>query len=578
MLHRLAILLFSFSFGFTSAQDVKTIFEKTGGNQTATYHQAIEFYKKLSERFATISMIEFGETDSGFPLHLVVYDASGKLNKENLKRSTKTKFLINNGIHPGESDGIDASMLLIRDLAEDHIDVDFARNILFAVIPVYNIGGSLNRNNTTRVNQNGPGEYGFRGNAQNYDLNRDFIKTDTKNSKAFTEIFHQIDPDIFIDNHVSNGADYQYVLTHLFTQHNKLGGNLGEFLDQKMMPEIEKDLEKKNWPITPYVNVFNRLPDTGFSQFFDTPRYSTGYSTLFHSLGMMVETHMLKPYQQRVQGTYQLMLSAIKFGAENQQEIKFLRKKQASFWRSSKEYPLSWDVDSSKTTTLNFKGYEGKKIESEVTGLDRLKYDRTRPFTKNVTYYNSFKPKKVVEIPKAYIIPQGWWPVLERLKMNGIEFRTLENDTVVQVQSYQIKNLQTSGNPYEGHYIHYNPEINSIQKNHKFRKGDIWIATDQPGIRYLLETLEPEAQDSFFNWNFFDTVLQQKEGFSPYVFEDLASQILIDNPSIQVDLKKEIERDPTLKNNGYAQLDFIYNRSKYREQAYLEYPVYRVNF
>ena len=71
---------------------------------------------------------------------------------------------------------------------------------------------ALNRNSTTRTNQNGPESYGFRGNARNYDLNRDFIKSDTKNAKTFAQIFHLVQPDVFIDNHVSNGADYQYIL------------------------------------------------------------------------------------------------------------------------------------------------------------------------------------------------------------------------------------------------------------------------------------------------------------------------------------------------------------------------------
>ena len=184
-------------------------------------------------------------------------------------------------------------------------------NIVICIIPIYNVGGSLNRNSTSRVNQNGPKSYGFRGNARNFDLNRDFIKNDTKNAQSFAEIFHYINPDIFIDNHVSNGADYQYSLTHLFTQHNKLGGELGDFLNNKMIPDLVKSLENKNLIITPYVNVFNQVPDMGFSQFLDSPRYSTGYTTLFNSLGFMVETHMLKPYDQRVKGTHEILFSTL---------------------------------------------------------------------------------------------------------------------------------------------------------------------------------------------------------------------------------------------------------------------------
>jgi len=361
-------------------------------------------------------------TDSGKPLHLITF------NKDQNNLTKKNTILINNGIHPGEPDGIDASMMMLRDIVQNKNLSDQFSNITIYIIPIYNIGGSLNRNSSSRVNQNGPESYGFRGNARNFDLNRDFIKNDTKNSRAFSKIYHLTDPDIFIDNHVSNGADYQYTLTHLFTQHNKLGGNLGNFLHKKMMPEIGKGLNKKDLIITPYVNVFNRVPDNGFSQFFDNPRYSTGYTTLFNTLGLMVETHMLKPYKQRVEATYDLMVTALDFLNKNGKEITTLRNQSNNQLISNKTYPIQWEIDSTKTSSLQFKGYEGKFVKSEVTGLKRLKYDRNKPFTKPITYYNYFKPKKSITIPKGYIIPQGWWQIKELLDINQIQYQILKKE------------------------------------------------------------------------------------------------------------------------------------------------------
>ena len=187
-----------------------------------------------------------GETDAGLPLHIVVFNTDGKTQLNRIKNSTKNSVLINNGIHPGESDGIDASMLLLRDIVQNDSLKKSYQNTLIVVIPIYNIGGSLNRNSHTRANQNGPKEYGFRGNTRNYDLNRDFVKQDTKNAAAFAEIFHTIEPDVFIDNHVSNGADYQYAISHLFTQHNKLGGALGKFIETQMRPALESSMMQKN--------------------------------------------------------------------------------------------------------------------------------------------------------------------------------------------------------------------------------------------------------------------------------------------------------------------------------------------
>ncbi len=560
----------------TQAQN-SLVFEKSKGKQTETYTQTIEFFTSLSEKHSSINTYKIGQTDAGFPLHIVIFDPlnPNKRNKEQLfDKNDRNLLLINNGIHPGEPDGIDASMLLFRDLAENKIPIP--KNTIIATIPIYNIGGALNRNSTSRTNQNGPEEYGFRGNARNFDLNRDFIKSDTKNARAFAEIFHWLNPDLFIDNHVSNGADYQYTLTHLFTQHNKLGGGLGNYLHTSFMPQLEDSLQQKNWDITPYVNVFNQVPEIGFSQFMDSPRYSTGYTTLFNTLGMMVETHMLKPYKQRVEGTYELMKSFIAIADADSEKIKNIRKKSLEKYKTGNYYPLSWKIDSTVTTTLKFKGFEAEMIASKITGAKRLKYYRDKPFTKDVSYYNNFKASDSVKIPSAYIIPKGYWNVIELLKLNNIKYSLIKNDSTISAEVYRIKSYETVKNPYEGHYPHYKTEVTSNTEKVSVKAGDILVKTQQDGVRYLLETLEPSAPDSFFNWNFFDAILQQKEGFSPYVWEDIAEKILTENPELNTTFNAKKKEDPNFANNWYAQLDWIHKQSPYYEKSHLRYPIIRV--
>ncbi|WP_397446419.1 M14 family metallopeptidase [Polaribacter sp. R77954] len=553
-----------------------TLFEKSEGTETPEYKDVIEYYQALAATYDEISLFSFGQTDSGNPLHLVVYNKSGIYNVDEIKKAPKNRILINNGIHPGESDGIDASMMLLRDIVQNDTLQKKYENSMICVIPVYNIGGALNRNSHTRANQNGPLTYGFRGNARNYDLNRDFIKQDTKNAAAFAEIFHTVNPDVFIDNHVSNGADYQYAITHLFTQHNKLGGNLGTFLNEKMRPEIEKSLAKKNISITPYVNVWGSTPKKGWSQFFDSPRYSTGYTTLFNTLGLMVETHMLKPYKTRVTQTYELMLSAFDFTEQNSEKIKDLRAKATQEILSKKTYPIHFKVDTKKYSDLYFKGYEGVYIDSKVTTGKRLFYDKSKPFEAIVKYYDHFLVTKEVTIPKAYILPQGWHAVIDRLENNQIEFMRFKNDTMIEVEVNHIKDYKSRTSPYEGHYLHYNTSVTKTTENIKFLKGDIYIDTHQNGVRYLLETLEAEATDSFFNWNFFDTILQQKEGYSAYVFEDIAAALLAENPSLKKDFEEKLTNDAVFAKNPRMQLNFIYNNSPHYEKAHLRLPVFKV--
>jgi hypothetical protein len=553
--------------------DLETRFEKSGGKETGTYEEVIDFYTQLAESSGKVSLEEFGKTDSGKPLHLVIYSPSEEFDFEDLRKKNSI-ILINNGIHPGESDGIDATMMLFRDLAGDSIAAP--KNTVLATIPIYNVGGALNRNSTSRTNQNGPVEYGFRGNARNYDLNRDFIKADTRNTRSFYKIFHHVKPDIFIDNHVSNGADYQYTLTHLFTQHNKLGGELGNYLDEQIMPALEDSLAKKDWDITPYVNVFNEVPEEGFSQFNDLPRYSTGYTTLWNTIGMMVETHMLKPYPKRVKGTYELMRSMIGIAEKDRERMKDLRNRASRKYLTDRWYPINYKPDMENPSKRNFKGYEGEMITSEVTGGERLKYNTQKPFTKQVDYYDNFIAEDTIEIPRAYIVPQGWWQVTDLLKLNQIKLEPLARDTTLYVETYSIEDFKTGEQAYEGHYKHSETRVSKTMDSVEFRQGDFVVKTFQEGARYLIETLEPEAPDSFFNWNFFDTVLQQKEGFSPYVFEDIAKNMLDENPELKERFEEKKNSDTEFSNNWYAQLDWLHKQSKHYEEAHLRYPIFRM--
>lgn len=555
-------------------KDFTTVFETSGGTQTPTYQEVIAFYKELDQAYRSIKTYEVGMTDAGQPLTLVTFNPNRSFDSEFSDETDVRRILINNGIHPGESDGIDATMLLMRDLAQGKIEAP--ENTWVSAIAVYNIGGALNRNSTSRTNQNGPEAYGFRGNARNYDLNRDFIKRDTKNAAAFAEIFHMIAPDIFIDNHVSNGADYQYTLTHLFTQHNKLGGDLGDYVHKEFQPMLEADLKTKDWEITPYVNVFNSTPEKGFSQFMDYPRYSTGFTSLWNTIGLMVETHMLKPYKPRVEGTYELMKSILKITAAQGPKIKEMRDGAYNAFAKAETYPLQFTIDSSQTTTLNFKGYEGAMELSKITGQQRLKYDVNKPFTKEVTYYDYFKPTKEVRIPKAYVIPRGYRDIALLLKANEITFDQLKKDTTFMAEVYHIAAYDTRRNAYEGHYLNYNTSVKSTPQEITIPRGGYLVPTDQKGIRYLLETLEPEGTDSFFNWNFFDTILQQKEGFSPYVWEDKALKFLTNNPTIKATFEAKKMAEPDFNASWYAQLDWIHKQSPCYEQAHLRYPIVRM--
>lgn len=572
------LLLFLITFPLINSHaqnDLITKFNKTGGKETVTYKEGIAYFSKLAREFDIIAMQEHGETDSGHPLHLLLFSTDRDFDISSIKRKGKRIILINNAIHPGEPDGVDASMMLLRDLAGNKEALKRMENTVLAVIPFYNIGGALNRNSYSRANQNGPEAYGFRGNAQNLDLNRDFIKNDSKNARSFARIFHWLDPEVYLENHVSNGADYQYVMTLLSTQHNKLGGGLGDYLNSKMIPKLEQKMENKNFPMTPYVNVWGTTPDAGFAGFMDFPRYSTGYAALFQTLAFMPETHMLKPYKDRVAATYAFMEAMIEVVNEEGDVIAKLRGEERERVKGQERFVLDWEIDSSSYREFNFMGYEASYPESKITGQRRLYYDKSKPYDKAIPYYNNFSPAKIIEKPEAYIIPQGWHEVIELLKLNQVTMRRLPKDSTIAVEVYHIKDFETTKHPYEGHYIHSGTEVETRKEEITFLKGDYIIPVNQVVNRYIVETLEPEAPDSFFNWNFFDAILQQKEHFSAYVFEDIAARLLEENTELKANFMQKKKKDLEFAEDSFAQLNFIYKNSSYYEPAHNRYPVYR---
>lgn len=559
---------------FIRSQTMTTKFEQTNGQQTPTYYEIIDWWKKLDAQSPYVKLLTMGMTDANLPLHLAVVSTEKDFDFESLRKKNKRVILVNNGIHPGEPDGIDASMLLVRDIVAKRYVLP--SNVVLAVVPVYNIGGCLNRSPDYRIDQNGPIEKGFRGNSENLDLNRDFIKCDSKDSRAFTEIFHLVDPDVFVDNHVSNGADYQHIMTLLTSQPSKLGGTMGDYLEKEFEPALYGLMKEKGYDLVPYVNAFGSTPENGWPEFWDSPRFSSGYASLWHTFAFVPETHMLKSYEQRVKSTYALMQCFIEFTARHSDQIRNLRSQDKQSAKSEIEFPISWQLDRSRWKEITYKGYEAGHKLSGVSGLPRLYYDRTKPFQKQVRIFNYYTSKTTIKKPVAYIIPQGWWKVIELLKLNKVQMQPLKHDTSVEVEIYHIDDYKTSLRQYEMHHVNSEVKIRTTREKMNFRKGDWYIPMNQAANRFLIETLEPQAEDSYFAWNFFDAILGQKEGYSDYAFEDIAADYLKNHPELRAKIDQRKEADTAFAKSAGAQLNFVFQNSPYFEPDYLRYPVYRV--
>jgi len=326
----------------------------------------------------------------------------------------------------------------------------------------------------------------------------------------------------------------------------------------------------------PYVNFETASPERGMEMFYDPPRYSSGYAALFQTIGFVPETHMLKPFRDRVLSTYALMQTMMEKASSNANELIAQRKKAIAEVIKEKNWPLSWKQDTVQNGLISFKGYEQAFKPSEATGLQRMYYDRTKPYTSAVKFFNVYNPYNFVSAPKAYILPKGWQAVADLLILNNINLYPLLKDTIIEVEAYHIDDYKSLPRPYEKHHKNSGVKLSVMKQKIKFLKGDYYIPMNQRGNRFIVEMLEPAGDDSYFAWNYFDAILQQKEGYSDYRWEDLAAEVLSNNPTLKTNLEERKKADSKFAANSSAQLDYIYKNSPYYEPAHNRYPVYRL--
>ncbi len=561
----LLFILFFFSFNFIFSQANWT------GNTTPSYPDIISYLKKLVKENKEIELYSMGPSDYGLPIYICVINGAGDSLKTLFKAKEQTSILINNAIHPGEPDGVNAMLIWIDSWIKNGKKT--ADLPLIAFIPAYNVGGMMNRSSTSRANQNGPEEYGFRGNARNLDLNRDFIKMDSQNAFTFAKIFHALDPDVFIDMHVSNGADYQYTLTYISSTKERMAPETSYLCYEELLPHLRESLKNQKLDLFPYVELKGETPAEGIYAFNDLPRYAMGYASLFNSLSFTVETHMLKPFPERVQASLAFMEHLFKWTYDNKKKIEATREKAFEYFEKQAYFKFNYKL-SEKPDSILFLGYEHDFPIDQTTGLKRLRYDRTKPYSRNIPHFAHYFPMDSIKIPEYYVVGAQEKGVIERLKVNKINFSVISKETTSYLSTLVVKDYKSLSKPYEGHFKHSAIEIKSSPQNIKLKPGDILIPSKQKGGNFVHSVLQPLAEDSYLSWNFFDSYLQQKEYFSNYVFIEQIAAILKGNP----DLKKEYEdkkaTDEKFRSSEWDQLYFIYSRSPYFEQTFMRLPIY----
>jgi hypothetical protein len=427
------------------ADDCFTYYEKSGFKKTPSYLQTINYCQKLDSASKWIKFTSFGKSPQGRELPLLIVDTHANFTPERVKASGNVILLIQAGIHSGEIDGKDAGLMLVRDLVMLKKQTELLDNITFLFIPIFNVDGHERSSPYNRINQNGPEEMGWRVTAQNLNLNRDFMKADSPEMQQWLTLFNSWLPDFLVDCHVTDGADYQYVVTYGLEGYDNVSTPLKNLTRDLVEPYLNKKMDEAGFPMFPYV-MFRNWDDirSGLRTGSAPPRFSTGYGVVQSRIFLLIETHMLKDYQTRVSGTYNLLLSVMQLIHQYSDKLKEINLLSDHSTRnlSGKYLPLNMEYFRTDSTMVEFKGVDYDRIPSDISGKDWVVYHSDRKKTYQMSYYNKVLAIDSVLVPFAYLIPMEWNKEIVLLKLHGIKINYLAKDTSLMVSSYKFSDIK----------------------------------------------------------------------------------------------------------------------------------------
>lgn len=555
--------------------------EKTDYRETPTYDDTIAYARRLDEASSLVRLTDFGRSGEGRALPLVIAARGETFTPQAARAAGKAVVLIQACIHAGETDGKDAGLALLRDIAITKTREALLNRAVILFIPIYNADGHERRSPYNRINQNGPAEMGWRGNATNLNLNRDYMKADAPETRAWLRLWNEWQPDLFIDCHVTDGADFQYNITWQYEQYDNVPAPVRRWMKDAFEGRIFPATEAAGNLLSPYM-VFrdNRDPSKGIDGFIASPRFSTGYTPLRNRPGLLIETHMLKDHRARVRGTYDLLRFALE--EVNRDPESLMRAGRAADdeivaegrkFDPSRRVALSVAL-TDKTVPMKLKGVEYRTELSDVSGALRVIFG-TAPKEMIVPHYIEARPAVSVSTPLYYLIPPQWQNVIEVLSAHGLKMQRLGGPLTLEVESYRLSDVKFGGASFEGHVM-VTFKSEPVRERRTFNAGSIVVPLAQPAARVAMGLLEPDAPDSLIAWGFFHPIFEQKEYGEDYVLEKLAREMLAKDEGLRREFEERVATDPKFASSAAERLKFFYQRSPYWDQQLNLYPVARV--
>lgn len=555
--------------------------EKTEYRETPRYEETIAYSKKLDAASPLIKLTSFGQSGEGRALPLLIAATGEDFTPEAARKAGKAIVLIQACIHAGESDGKDAGLALLRDIAITKTRPGLLDKVVLLFIPMYNTDGHERFSAYNRINQNGPAEMGWRATSAGLNLNRDYMKADAPETRAWLRMWTEWNPDLFIDCHVTDGADFRYNVTYQYEHHDNAPASVRDWMrsafEGRSVPATETD---GNLLTTYLVFKDNRDFTQGIVSFIATPRFSTGYTPLRNRPGLLIETHMLKDYRSRVRGTYDLLRHSLEeVNRDPQSLLRAVRLADEETvadgraYNPAHRYPLRFELtDTSRPFQL--KAVEYHRELSDVSGAVRVIYG-TQPLDMTVPLFDEVRTTASATTPLYYIIPTQWQDVIQTLKAHGLRLQRLAAPATIEVESYRFSEVKWASAPFEGRVM-ATYKTNAVRERRTFPAGSVVVPMAQPAARIALYLLEPDAPDSFVAWGFFNAIFEEKEYAEDYVMEKLAREMLAKDENLRREFEQRVANDPKFAGSANERLRFFFMRSPYWDQQINLYPVGRI--
>lgn len=563
----------------TAQQGWLTDYERSGDVATPDYAHTLAYLQRLDSASTWVELQYFGVTPEGRRLPLVVLSKEGHFTPEAARRSGQEVILIQSGIHAGEIDGKDASLMLLREIAITRSLEDLADEVVILFMPIFNLDGHERISPFNRINQNGPEEMGWRTTAQNLNLNRDYMKADAPEMRAWLRAFTAWGVDMLIDCHVTDGIDFQYNASYAMETHGNMAAPVASW-QKKLAKSFLRGMEQAGDPLVPY--VFQREDkdlSKGLVDWASQPRLSTGYAAVRNRANLLIETHMLKPYKDRVTATYRLLIEVLRFINDNDGDLRdAIEEAEEEDVRRIQEsdttaFPLTFR-SVGQTGSIKFRGYESEFRKSAISGGEYQVWDHSKPFTVELPFYGDVQPVASVHLPRYYLIPQEWKDVTDILNLHGVQLRQLSESTAMPVETYVFSDAKWRDRPYEGRFpvqFSTRTRLDTV----RYPAGTWVVDLAQPAMRVAVNLLEPAAPDALVYWGFFTAVFEQKEYFENYVMEVVAKDMLDRDPTLRTEFESKLSSDSTFAANPRARLQFFYERSPWFDKEMNVYPVGR---